>query len=155
MIILILSLSVSASHNDKKAAAKKTIKVERESSNPYSLRNNLQNPIDIIQRKSYNFGFCLDSDSGLDYFTAGSATYFPPVTSNCQEEFAEAMEICRMFPIRNCLDLLSDRCRPRTIGDRCIDGNTLREAYCSGNYLSTKEYRCPSGCYISKCISFR
>ena len=115
----------------------------------------LPNPLDAIEKPEFNWGRCLDSDGSINYFTAGSATYFPPMTSKCQAEFAAAMEICSMFPIGNCLDLVSYECKPRTTGDRCISGSTLREAYCSSNSVRTRDYRCPSGCSIAQCISLR
>ena len=146
LIFLVLSSVVMASHT----------KIKKQPVSSYQLRNSFApNQLDAIEKREYSFGTCLDSDSGRNYFKAGFATYFPPITARCQGEFAAAMEICRMVPIGNCLDLLSYECRPRTTGDRCISGSTLREAYCSDNYLRTIDYRCPSGCYIGQCISFR
>ncbi len=156
LLLSLFSVFVAATHLPPKTKYQNTVFPTALINQKFSFaRNPISLPIDAIPKKEFSFGNCLDSDVGLNYFQAGSATYFPPMTSRCQAEFAEAMELCRFMGMTNCLGLISEACRPKTIGDRCISGSTLREAYCSNGQVYTRDYRCPSGCNIAQCISFR
>lgn len=98
-----------------------------------------------------SFGICFETDNGADYNHAGTTYYFPRPSNWCRTQIDGALEQCRIMPIGNCLQYIPEECRPASIGDRCLNGTVLIEAYCSWDRISQSRHRCPNGCSLGAC----